>query len=355
MARHLNYKMTRISLLMISALALSACNDLFAGLEQQPTASGGQQTGQLAPRPKPDSRGVITYPNYPVIVARRNDTMQDIAARVGMRGEDLARHNGLPVTHKARQGEVFALPKGVISPTGSIEGIATAAIDRSAPTPAQSGQVQKGPEPIRHIVEPGETAYSIARLYGVSVTALASWNGLDRNLSVRPNQQLLIPVTQDGRVKTANTGTPEPPSASKPLPDDIEATPLPESPNLITDRTSTSTSGKLLRPVNGKVLRGYSSKNEGLDIAAPAGTAVKAAETGSVALISKSVGQHTIVLLRHPDNLYTVYSNITDVSVKKGQNITRGQTIGKVAPGDPSFVHFEIRRGTESVDPAPYL
>ena len=353
-------------ILLCGTIALTACSDftlsdLNSKLDPRPTA----QNGQLAPRPQPDSRGVITYPHYQVIVARRNDTMADIAGRVGMTAQDLARHNGLPESHIAHRGQVLALPPGVIIPTtetidqSTLETRATAAIDRADATPIQQGTIQAGPVPIRHVVEPGETAYSIARLYGVSVTALASWNGLDRNLSVRTGQQMLIPVAEDGSVQTAvldpTTQTPEPPSASKPLPATVETAEIPESPNLAADRTPAGASGKLLRPVKGKVLRGYSSGNEGLNIAAAAGTSVKAAEAGEIALISKSAGQNTIVLIRHPDNLYTVYSYVTDVTVKKGQTVKRGQTIAKVAKGDPAFVHFEVRRGTESVDPVPYL
>ena len=365
-------------LLMCSALALSACDDFSLGdlnskINPLPTTDGTQ----LASRPQPDSRGVITYPNYQVIVAKRNDPIDAIAARVGMTGQDLARHNGLPANYVARKDEVLALPKGIIIPetapntTGdtSIESIATAAIDRAGPTPVQTGTIQQGPEPIRHVVENGETAYSIARLYNVSVTALASWNGLDRNLAVRPGQQLLIPVSADGTVAQtipvaetapgAGSEAPEPPSAKLPLPVKTQETAvIPESPKLSEDRTPVGASGKLLRPVSGNVIRGYSNKkggNEGLDIAAPAGTSVKAAEGGEVALISKSQGQNTIILLRHTDNLYTVYSNVGNVAVKKGQTVNRGETIAKVADGKSPFLHFEIRRGPESVDPAPYL
>ncbi len=361
-------------LLMCSVLALSACDDFSLGdLNSKINPVPNTDGGQLAPRPQPDSRGVITYPNYQVIVAKRNDPIDAIAARVGMTGQDLARHNGLPANYIARRDEVLALPKGIVIPeatTGgtSIESIATAAIDRAGPTPVQTGTLQQGPEPIRHVVENGETAYSIARLYNVSVTALASWNGLDRNLSVRPGQQLLIPVSADGTVAQtipvaetapgAGTQAPEPPSAKLPLPVKQQEAAIPESPKLSDDRTPAGASGKLLRPVSGKVIRGYSNKkggNEGLDIAAAAGTSVKAAEGGEVALISKSAGQNTIILLRHPDNLYTVYSNVGNVAVKKGQTVNRGQTIAKVADGKSPFLHFEIRRGTESVDPAPYL
>ena len=352
--------------LLSSGFLLAGCVDLSNGPFDSPPSDSSTVT---TPRPKPDSRGVITYPNYQIIVARRGDTIADIAGRVGMNADHLARHNGLTEGYLPREGEVLALPKGVVIPTDgagadtdSLESIATTAIGRAG---SQTGVVQEGPEPIRHIVEPGETAYSIARLYGVSVTSLASWNGLDRELNVRVGQRLLIPVVEDGSPANkeetspgSGSETPIPPSSTEPLPDSVEQAVIPESPNLAETRTPPGASRKLMVPVSGKVVRGYSSApggNEGLDFAASAGASVKAAENGEVALISSSSNNTTIVLLRHPDNLYTVYSNVTGVTVKKGQKVSRGQSIAKVAPGDSPFLHFEIRRGTESVDPAPYL
>ncbi|WGI23462.1 peptidoglycan DD-metalloendopeptidase family protein [Amylibacter sp. IMCC11727] len=365
---------------------LTACEggfdlgNLSERLDRRPTAGAAEQ-GNVAPRPKPDSRGLITYPNYQVIVARRNDTMNDVAGRVGLTGAELARYNGLPADYLPRSGEVLALPKGTVIPVeasdadavaspNSLEAIAQSAIGR-ANDAAPKVAVQDGPEPIRHVVEPGETIYSIARLYRVSVPALASWNGLGKDLAVREGQRLLIPVVEDGSVKSQDNDfvveepapgegsiTPIPPSADDPLPDAVETAVIPESPDLVQDRTPVGASRKLLRPVSGEVLRGYSNKpggNEGLDIAAAKGTSVKAAENGEVALVSSAGGNTKIVLIRHPDNLYTVYSNVSDVAVSKGQSVSRGQSIGKVAGGSPAFLHFEIRRGTESVNPEPYL
>ncbi len=367
---------TPLVLLLSGGILLTGCGDFsLDDLRNKIDPVPGVTASATKPRPKADKRGVITYPHYQVIIAQRGDTMTSIAERVGMDGADLARYNGLSVEYKPRLGEVLALPKGIIIPTeednqntGSIEEIATAAIGRADNTTPQTGIIQPGPEPIQHIVEPGETAYSIARLYNVSVTSLASWNGLDRNLTVRRGQRLLIPVVDDGTpVATTDSTeeplpgegseTPIPPTASQPLPEKVEEAVIPESPDLGATRTPPGASRKLLKPVNGKVLRGYSSAaggNEGLDIGAAAGTPVKAAEDGEVALISNSANG-TIILLRHPDNLYTVYSNVENPAVKKGQTIRRGQTIAKVAKGDTPFVHFEIRRGTESVDPTPYL
>lgn len=374
-----------------SALLLSGGIFLLMGCEsglnlgdrfdRRPPVAEAQQT-PVAERPKPDSRGLITYPNYQVIVARRNDTMNDVAGRVGLTGAELARYNGLPATYLPRSGEVLALPKGTVIPVdasevsassepaaSSLESIAQTAIGRAGGAKPQVA-VQEGPEPIRHVVEPGETIYSIARLYRVSVPSLASWNGLGKDLAVREGQRLLIPVVEDGSpqeqtdVAAAEPApgegsvTPIPPSAVEPLPAAVEEAVVPESPNLVEDRTPVGASRKLLKPVSGEILRGYSNKpggNEGLDIAASKGTSVKAAENGEVALVSSAGGTTKIVLIRHPDNLYTVYSNVSDVSVAKGQSVSRGQSIGQVAGGSPAFLHFEIRRGTESVDPVPYL
>jgi len=62
-----------------------------------------------------------------------------------------------------------------------------------------------------------------------------------------------------------------------------------------------------------------------------------------------------IVVIRHPDNILTVYTNLEDLTVEKDSAVTRGQALGKVRAGDPSFVHFEVRRGLQSVDPADFL
>ena len=60
-------------------------------------------------------------------------------------------------------------------------------------------------------------------------------------------------------------------------------------------------------------------------------------------------------MLRHDGGLLTVYANLDGVTVTKGASVKRGQTIAKVRAGEPSFLHFEVRQGFESVDPMPYL
>jgi len=108
--------------------------------------------------------------------------------------------------------------------------------------------------------------------------------------------------------------------------------------------------------VSGSVLRPYKKrKNEGIDFAAPAGAPVKAAADGEVAAITRDTDQVPILVLRHAGNLLTVYANISDITVKKGDKVSRGKTIAKVRAGSPSFLHFEVREGFESVNPTSYL
>ncbi len=350
-----------VGALVLSGFALSAC-DGGLDLGGYNLRNNGERT---APRPKPDARGVISYPNYQVVVARRGDTVTTLAGRIGLSASALAKHNGLAEDQALREGELLALPGRIAAgSTVDIATIAGNAINTADQKTTAKPKTQGGVEPIRHQVERGETAYSIARLYDVSVTALASWNGLGTDLSVREGQQLLIPVVEnygnrasDDSKPGAGTATPTPPSASKPLPKNVKVEPLPASPKL-GDFKSDNSDRKFLTPVQGKIIAKYSGKqggNEGIDIAATPGTAVKAAEDGEVALVSKSVGSNTIVLIRHADNIYTVYSNVADVKLTKGQKIKRGQRIGGIAAGSPSFLHFEVREGTQSVDPEGFL
>ena len=108
--------------------------------------------------------------------------------------------------------------------------------------------------------------------------------------------------------------------------------------------------------MEGQIFRGYEKKkNDGIDISAPAGSPIKAAEAGTVAAITRDTDQVPILVLRHSDNLLTVYANIADISVAKGDTVKRGQQVATVRASDPAFLHFEVREGFESVDPMSYL
>ena len=130
----------------------------------------------------------------------------------------------------------------------------------------------------------------------------------------------------------------------------------PPAPDLGAQKTAASGTARLAMPVSGKIIRGYAKKkNEGIDIAASAGTSVKAAGDGTVAAITKDTDQVPILVIRHEGNLLTVYANIDGIAVAKGDRVKRGQAIAKVRSADPAFLHFEVRQGFDSVDPVPYL
>ncbi|MDW4496859.1 peptidoglycan DD-metalloendopeptidase family protein [Sulfitobacter sp. D35] len=377
---------------VVALAALTACNEPLdydlRGL------GGGFSTAEAAQvqttaRPEPDARGVISYPNYQVAVANQGDTVQSIATRLGLSSAELARFNGIEPTAPLRRGEVVALPTRVAEPPAGSPGsvdittVAGNAINRAPATspgvqtaalpPAQAAPAPRGAEPARHRVERGETAYSIARLYGVPVKSLAEWNGLGANLAVREGQFLLIPVAQqnppsaptaDAVVTAPGTGspTPTPPSAATPLPPADEA-PLktaepaqPAKPVADVGQQSAGNNARMVFPVSGSIIREYSKgRNEGIDIKGNAGAPVKAAEGGTVAAITESADGVPIIVVRHDANLLTVYANVDGVSVKKGDSVSRGQNIAKLRPGGDAYVHFEVRKGFDSVDPLPYL
>lgn len=365
-----------------------------------------------APRPEPDTRGVISYPNFQVVVSQRGDTVAEVASRVGIGADALANYNGLKSTDILRSGEVLALPSRVSEPspatgafgTGPIRPIseiditelAGNAIDRETIAPdtnaAQLADTsglnvlpQTGLEPIKHQVERGETAFTIARLYNVSIKALSEWNSLDADFTIREGQHLLIPVIPRAGANDRTdvfedivTGpgagsavTPPPPSASTPLPVNEPAisaaapvavvTPEPVQPAAApapepTPEPTASAGGRLGYPVEGEILKPYEKGvNEGIDIAATAGTDVRAAEAGTVGAIVQDTNGVDIIVIKHAGNLLTVYTHVANPTIAKGDRVTRGQVIGTVLAGSPSFVHFEVRVGSDSVNPMDYL
>ena len=395
---------SRLRLILAAGVAagtLAACDQQGFDMDLRRFGTGGLNTTDAArqavqDRPRPDSRGIITYPNYQVVVANRGETVTAVAQRIGADPGALARYNAVAPNAVLNAGEVLALPSKVAggntangatgvgtnpsaltAETIDITSLASNAIDNSqagqsarpaAPVPVTT----TSPEPTRHKVARGETAYSIARYYNVPVKALAQWNGLPNDLSVREGQVLLIPVAssrQPAKVETASTTTvpgigsptPVPPSAAEPLPKTVPpkaSAPVDKSsvPDMSNERTSASSNAKMTMPVSGAIIRPFKKgKNDGIDISASPGTAVKAAEAGTVLLISQDTDDVSFLALKHADNLVTVYYNVTGLSVKKGASVKRGQTIAKVAPGDPGYLHFEVRKGIESIDPMPYL
>ncbi|MFG1202688.1 M23 family metallopeptidase [Xanthobacter aminoxidans] len=117
-------------------------------------------------------------------------------------------------------------------------------------------------------------------------------------------------------------------------------------------------------PVRGRVIASYGPKpggahNDGVNFAVPEGTAVRAAEDGTVAYAGNELkGYGNLVLIKHADGYVTAYANNSELTVKRGDTVRRGQIVAKAGQsGNVSSpqLHFEIRKGSTPVDPSRYV
>jgi murein DD-endopeptidase MepM/ murein hydrolase activator NlpD len=115
-------------------------------------------------------------------------------------------------------------------------------------------------------------------------------------------------------------------------------------------------------PAKGRVISGFGSKGgngDGIAIAVPEGTAVKAAEGGTVAYAGEELkGYGKLVLVRHDNGFVSAYAHNGELNVKRGEKVSRGQTIAKSgSTGNVTSpqLHFELRKGSTPVDPTKYL
>jgi murein DD-endopeptidase MepM/ murein hydrolase activator NlpD len=117
-------------------------------------------------------------------------------------------------------------------------------------------------------------------------------------------------------------------------------------------------------PVRGRVITAYGAKtngkaNDGINLAVPEGTPVKAADDGVVAYSGNELkGYGNLVLIRHANGYVTAYAHASELLVKRGDTIRRGQVIAKSGQsGEVASpqLHFEIRKGSSPVDPLQFL
>jgi murein DD-endopeptidase MepM/ murein hydrolase activator NlpD len=113
-------------------------------------------------------------------------------------------------------------------------------------------------------------------------------------------------------------------------------------------------------PARGRIIQGFKAGgNDGINISLPAGTSVRAAESGVVVYAGDGLkGYGNLVLVKHPNGFVTAYGNNAELEVKRGEQVKRGQVIAK--SGDTGNVnapqlHFELRKGSTPVDPTNYL
>jgi murein DD-endopeptidase MepM/ murein hydrolase activator NlpD len=117
-------------------------------------------------------------------------------------------------------------------------------------------------------------------------------------------------------------------------------------------------------PVRGRVISGFGpltngQSNDGVNLSVPEGTSVRAAEDGVVAYAGNELkGYGNLVLIRHANGFVTAYAHASELLVKRGDTVRRGQVIahsGATGSVTSPQLHFEIRKGSTPVDPMTYL
>lgn len=223
------------------------------------------------------------------------------------------------------------------------------------------GQRLRLPPPQTYAVRRGDNLYRISRMFGISQTELARLNTIGAPYTIRQGDVLQLPSAAARSRRLANVPTP----ARKDI-QTARVTPYkkPKPDIKLPSNTPPRAGGKFGWPVSGPVISTYGPKknglhNDGINIRVPRGTSVAAAENGVVVYANNELkGYGNLVLVRHADQWMTAYAHLDGFNVSKGQTVKRGQILGRAgASGAVSSpqLHFEIRRGTDAVNPQKYL
>ena len=286
------------------------------------------------------------------------ETVESIARKHGVPASAIMQTNGLRDANQIRPGQRLVIPRHVPSATQTA----------SARAPAAGGNV--------HIVRHGDTLMSIARNNGITLTALARANHLHSSSKLSVGDRIAIPA---GGHSVAAAHPPAAPQVAQPrtvpvtkvasaAPTTQIASVAKEEPHTAETAVKTAEpSGAMPSfrwPVRGRVIAGFGSKpngtqNDGINLAVPEGTPIKAADDGVVAYAGNELkGYGNLVLIRHSNGFVSAYAHASELMVKRGDTIKRGQVIahaGQTGNVTSPQLHFEIRKGSTPVDPSQYL
>lgn len=307
------------------------------------------------------------------VVVQPGDTMFGLGNRYGIPASTIAQANNLPPNASLTSGQRIVIP--------SYRGQQNHAPKPVAAAPQKPKPVQTARAGGSHTVKPGETLFSVARTYNVTATDLAEANNVGLDHRVQMGEKLSIP----GGARVAHA-TPRPAEQPKVQPlvyrkDDKDDQPRPQAaapapapqpqkatysePEPQIPAKPIATGGTDFRwPVRGRVISGFGAKpngqtNDGVNISVPEGTEIKAAEGGVVAYAGNELkGFGNLVLIRHAGEWVTAYAHASEILVKRGDVVRRGQAIarsGKTGSVTTPQLHFEVRRGASPVDPLDHL
>jgi murein DD-endopeptidase MepM/ murein hydrolase activator NlpD len=240
-----------------------------------------------------------------------------------------------------------------------------------------------------HVVQPGESLIAISRRYGVPLATLAKTNNIQPYTKVAMGDRITIPggaraaqvqaqaPVRQAPAQLANAAPVMPPATqpriAAPPVERVQtvpaqtarmATEAPAADNVVKQAEATGSMPSFRWPVKGRIIAAFGAsangtQNDGINLAVPEGTPVKAAEDGVVAYAGNELkGYGNLVLVRHANNWVSAYAHNEEILVKRGEKVRRGQVLAKAgATGavNQPLVHFELRKGSRPVDPTKYM
>ncbi len=335
-----------------------------------PPAHPLETTGSVAPRSVAATHRAL--PAGTTIIVGTADTLDSLAHHYNVTPAAILQANGYKGPRTLSPGQQLIIPSQ------------TAAAAPALSAPASKSVAAVSAAPSVHFVNRGDTLLSIAHHNHVPVAELAKANGLEPQAKLKIGSKLTVPgaktaaVTPAGQPAAVAAGQPAasaPPAtkmaAATGVPQQsarlAQATTKVEEPSAEAPVKAAEATGALPTfrwPVRGKVITSYGAKtngksNDGINLAVPEGTPIKAAEDGVVAYSGNELkGYGNLVLVRHANGYVTAYAHASELLVKRGDTIKRGQVIAKSGQsgevGSPQL-HFEIRKGSTPVDPLQFL
>lgn len=302
------------------------------------------------------------------VVVKPGDTLYALAKKHGLSVSEMAALNGLMEPYQLSVGQKLLLK----SKTEPVETADVLQVNK----PKNMVQTTTRVELQEIVVARGDTLYSISRKYSIPINDLAVMNKLTPPFELSVGQKLRVPnlaeasVARNSKTVTANVVKTEVKGvvaekqtttttvAAQPV-KKISSDPTKKLPTI-----SARSSSKFAWPVRGKILSAYGAKsnglfNDGINISATRGTAVKAAENGVVAYAGNEVkGMGNLVIIQHDGGWMTVYAHMDSMNVRRGHKVSVGQkigTVGETGKVDSPQLHFEIRKGTKAYNPSSYL
>lgn len=217
-----------------------------------------------------------------------------------------------------------------------------------------------------HVVGSGDSLDSIAQKYNVDPAVIVDFNGLQPGEALTTDKLLIIPGGQLPIVRKP-VAPPVPvvrpeapaavvaPPAARPAPAAVLRPSLRLPPQAPAPPPPPPPTGRLAWPTRGVITTSYAGWHPGIDIAAPLGTPIGAADGGSVVFAGwDSTGYGYRVVLNHGNGYSTTYSHLAVIGVRAGDAVAKGQPVGKMGSTGRStgpHLHFEILRNGSFVNP----